>query len=83
MRCMPWSGTISGQSVRYIVERMAPRLFGEQERAFFVDSGLTYEGRRPTRSAAWRTSKLHGVDPGRRRGASARVVSAGRCSSTH
>ena len=35
--------TINGQSVRYI-ERMAPRLFGEQENAFFVDSGLTYEG---------------------------------------
>ena len=32
--------TINGQSVRYI-ERMAPRLFGEQENAFFVDSGLT------------------------------------------
>jgi len=35
--------TINGQSVRYI-ERMAPRLFGEQENAFFVDSGLTYNG---------------------------------------
>lgn len=35
--------TINGQSVRYI-ERMAPRLFGEQENAFFVDSGLTYDG---------------------------------------
>lgn len=35
--------TINGQSVRYI-ERMAPRLFGEQQNAFFVDSGLTYDG---------------------------------------
>lgn len=35
--------TINGQSVRYI-ERMAPRLFGEQENAFFVDSGLIYDG---------------------------------------
>ena len=35
--------TINGQSVRYI-ERMAPRLFGEQESAFFVDAGATYDG---------------------------------------
>ena len=35
--------TINGQSVRYI-ERMAPRLFGEPQNAFFVDSGLTYDG---------------------------------------
>ncbi|THF64314.1 hypothetical protein [Pseudothauera rhizosphaerae] len=34
---------INGQAVRY-VERMAPRLFGEQENAFFVDCGLTYQG---------------------------------------
>lgn len=35
--------TINGSTVRYI-ERMAPRLFGEQENAFFVDAGLTYDG---------------------------------------
>ena len=35
--------TIAGQTVRYI-ERMAPRLFGAQENAFFVDAGATYEG---------------------------------------
>jgi hypothetical protein len=35
--------TINGESVRY-VERMAPRLFGEQESAFFVDCGATYDG---------------------------------------
>lgn len=35
--------TINGQTKRY-VERMAPRLFGDQENAFYVDSGLTYSG---------------------------------------
>lgn len=35
--------TINGATARYI-ERMAPRLFGEPQNAFFVDSGLTYDG---------------------------------------
>jgi hypothetical protein len=35
--------TINGNSVRY-VERMSEQLFGEQEDAFFVDSGVTYDG---------------------------------------
>jgi len=35
--------TINGQTVRYI-ERMASRQFVDQEDAFFVDSGLTYDG---------------------------------------
>lgn len=35
--------TINGLSVRY-VERQATRLFGDQENAFFVDSGATYSG---------------------------------------
>lgn len=35
--------TIDGRSVRYI-EILTPRLFIEQEDAFFVDSGLTYRG---------------------------------------
>ena len=34
---------INGSSVRYI-ERMATRMFEAVERAFFVDSGLTYDG---------------------------------------
>lgn len=35
--------TVGGVSKRYI-ERMDPRLFGEQENAFFLDCGLTYRG---------------------------------------
>lgn len=35
--------TVGGVSKRYI-ERMEPRLFGEQENAFFLDCGLTYRG---------------------------------------
>lgn len=35
--------TIGGVTRRYI-ERMEPRLFGEQESAFFLDCGLTYRG---------------------------------------
>jgi len=35
--------TINGADVRYI-ERMASRQFVDQEDAFFVDSGLTYDG---------------------------------------
>jgi len=35
--------TINGAQVRY-VERMATRLFNTQADAFFVDSGLTYQG---------------------------------------
>jgi hypothetical protein len=35
--------TINGRSVRYI-ERLESRLFTEQADAFFVDSGLTYDG---------------------------------------
>lgn len=35
--------TINGNQVRY-VERMATRLFNAQADAFFVDSGLTYQG---------------------------------------
>lgn len=35
--------TINGSEVRY-VEQIQPRNFGEQEDAFFVDSGLTYDG---------------------------------------
>ncbi len=35
--------TVNGQSKRYI-ERMASRLFSEQDDAFFVDSGATYNG---------------------------------------
>lgn len=35
--------TVNGATVRY-VERMASRLFAEQEDAFFVDSGATYDG---------------------------------------
>ena len=35
--------TVGGVSNRYI-ERMEPRLFGEQESAFFLDCGLTYRG---------------------------------------
>ena len=35
--------TINGSSVRYI-ERMASRQFVDQEDAFFVDCGLTYDG---------------------------------------
>ena len=34
---------IDGSSVRY-VERMQTRMFGDLEHAFFVDSGLTYDG---------------------------------------
>lgn len=34
---------VNGLTVRY-VERMATRLFAEQEDAFFVDSGLSYDG---------------------------------------
>lgn len=36
--------TINGQTVRYI-ERMASRLFTDVKDAFFVDSGVTYDGR--------------------------------------
>lgn len=39
--------TINGQTVRY-TERMASRYFDEVEDAFFVDSGLTYDGRNKT-----------------------------------
>jgi hypothetical protein len=35
--------TINGRSVRYI-ERLQSRIFTDQEDAFFVDSGLTYDG---------------------------------------
>lgn len=35
--------TIGGSEKRY-VERMRPRVFADQEDAFFVDSGLTYDG---------------------------------------
>lgn len=35
--------TVNGNTVRY-VERMADRLFGDQENAYFVDCGLTYDG---------------------------------------
>jgi hypothetical protein len=35
--------TINGRSVRYI-ERLQSRIFVDQEDAFFVDSGLTYDG---------------------------------------
>lgn len=35
--------TVNGRAARY-VERMRSRLFTEQADAFFVDSGLTYEG---------------------------------------
>jgi hypothetical protein len=35
--------TVDGNTVRY-VERMADRLFGDQENAYFVDCGLTYDG---------------------------------------
>jgi hypothetical protein len=35
--------TVNGRSVRY-VERLRSRLFTAQEDAFFVDSGLTYDG---------------------------------------
>lgn len=35
--------TINGQEKRYI-ERMVPRKFADVEDAFFVDSGLTYDG---------------------------------------
>lgn len=35
--------TVGGSQVRYI-ERLATRIFTEQEDAFFVDSGLTYSG---------------------------------------
>lgn len=35
---------IGGQTVRY-VERLADRFFTDQRDAFFVDSGLTYDGR--------------------------------------
>lgn len=35
--------TVNGSPVRYI-ERMASRLFADQEDAFFVDCGLTYDG---------------------------------------
>lgn len=35
--------TVNGRQVRY-VERLASREFVEQEDAFFVDSGLTYDG---------------------------------------
>ncbi len=36
--------TVNGQQVRYI-ERLASRLFAETEDAFFVDCGLSYDGR--------------------------------------
>jgi hypothetical protein len=36
--------TINGSTKRYI-ERLAPRLFDDQRDAFFVDSGLTFDGR--------------------------------------
>jgi hypothetical protein len=35
--------TINGASVRYI-ERMASRIFADQEEAYFVDSGLSFDG---------------------------------------
>lgn len=35
--------TVNGRSVRYI-ERLVPRLFIDQEDAYFVDCGLTYSG---------------------------------------
>lgn len=38
---------INGQTVRYI-ERMHTRLFDDVEDCFFVDSGLTYDGRNTT-----------------------------------
>lgn len=43
--------TISGQSVRYI-ERLASRIFTSDEDAFFVDSGLSYDGRNTSESRA-------------------------------
>ncbi|WP_025651144.1 replication protein P [Escherichia coli] len=36
--------TVNGQTVRYI-ERLSSRLFTSDEDAFFVDSGLSYDGR--------------------------------------
>jgi len=35
--------TINGRTVRYI-ERLHSRIFTDQDRAFYVDSGLTYDG---------------------------------------
>lgn len=36
--------TINGQTKRYI-ERLSSRLFTNEEDAFFVDCGLSYDGR--------------------------------------
>ncbi len=43
--------TVNGQQVRYI-ERLASRLFTETEDAFFVDCGLSYDGRNRDSSRA-------------------------------
>jgi len=48
--------TINGQTVRYI-ERLASRMFTSTEDAFFVDSGLSYDGRN---TDAAKTAKLTG-----------------------
>lgn len=49
---------ISGQTVRY-VERLGDRFFSDQRDAFFVDSGLTYDGRN-TNGFASATMRLTG-----------------------
>ena len=43
--------TIGGQTVRYI-ERLASRLFTDDQDAFFVDSGLSYDGRNSSAARA-------------------------------
>ncbi len=48
--------TVNGQQVRYI-ERLASRLFTETEDAFFVDCGLSYDGRNRDSS---RTARITG-----------------------
>lgn len=49
---------INGATVRYI-ERMGDRFFGDQRDYFFVDAGLTYDGRNTT-TAPSATMKLTG-----------------------
>lgn len=43
--------TIGGQTVRYI-ERLASRMFTDDQDAFFVDSGLSYDGRNKSAARA-------------------------------
>ena len=50
------SREVNGRAVRYI-ERMETRFFGDQDNAFFVDSGLTYDG-----TAATTISGLHHLE---------------------